>query len=48
MERVKDGGKSEGRAVMVRIEIPDLSRSERVPTSTGCNSHRMTVAILVT
>ena len=46
VKRVKDGGKSEGLAVMAGIGVRTLPHCESKPTSTGCSSRQTTAAIL--
>lgn len=47
VERVEEGGKSEGPVVMIGIRIRDLSGRESVQTSTRCSSLREAATILV-
>lgn len=46
MERVWEDGESEGRAVMVRIGIQDLSRGESWQTSIWCSKRQYAVTVL--
>jgi hypothetical protein len=45
--RVEDGGESEWRPVMGRIGIQNLSRSERMQTSTECNRRKTAFVVQV-